>query len=55
MTDKKPDSKKSTKSSFSATSRLLGSELRASLQTPPAEEPWRTKLSKGKSGGKRKK
>jgi len=54
MTDKNPNGKKSTKPRFSAASRLLGSELRATLQ-PPAEEPWRSKLAKGKSSGKRKK
>lgn len=55
MADKKGESKKSTGQRFSAASRLLGSELRATLQAPPAEEPWRANLPRGKNKGKRKK
>lgn len=50
MPEKKPKSNKPAKPRFSAASRMLGSELRATLQTPPTEEPWRTKIAKGKGG-----
>jgi hypothetical protein len=55
MADKKAENKKTTRSRFTVATRLLGSELRATLQTPPAEEPWRPKIPKGKGSGKRKK
>jgi hypothetical protein len=41
MTSKKSDGKQLARSRLSLASRWLGRALRASLQVPPPEEPWR--------------
>jgi hypothetical protein len=52
MIRKKSDGNQKSSSRLSLASRLLGSGLRATLQVPPPEEPWRNKLQ-GKNKGKR--
>ena len=50
---KKSDGNRKTSSRLSLASRLLGSGLRATLQVPTPEEPWRNKKLQGKNKRKR--
>jgi hypothetical protein len=52
MTHKKPADKEVDRSRLSQASRLLGGAVRASLQVPPPEEPWRNKKLKGNKSKK---
>ena len=53
MIRKQSDGNQKTSSRLSLASRLLGSGLRATLQVPPPEEPWRNKKLQGKNKDKR--
>ena len=46
MTHKKSEGKRPARSRLSLASRLLGSAVRATLQVPPPEEPWRNQKPK---------
>jgi hypothetical protein len=52
MTHKKTNGKQLVRSRLSLASRLLGSALRATLQVPATEEPWRNEKPKDNRGRK---
>ena len=53
MVSKKPARDTAARRRLSLASRLLGGAVRATVQAPPAEEPWRNIRPGGNNKGKR--